>query len=128
MRGEVVSFHLFDVGGTFDLSALEQTAASRPALNAPEVGKGTPPYVEFPRPVVVGGAPVRVGGKWGKAEADVRLHFFRLGVVSVRVRIPVDVSSLAALQSFDGSVVEIDGTRLPLREAGRALADRERSA
>jgi hypothetical protein len=128
LRGEVLSFQLFDVGGTFDLDALAKTAADRSPLKAPEVGKGTPAYVEFPRPVVFGGAPVRVEGAWGASQAEVRLHFFQLGVVSVRIRVPIDVPSLASLQGFDASVVELDGKRVPIRDAARMIADRERAA
>lgn len=128
MRGEVVRFQLYDVGGTFDLATLERAAAHEAHLQAPEVGKGTPPYVEFPRPIAFRAEPVRVAGPWGSALAQVRLHFFQLGVVSVRIRVPIDVPSLATLQGFDASTVEILGRHIPLRDAGRALADRERTA
>lgn len=128
MRGEVLSFRLFDVGGTFDIPTLERVVATRAPLKAPEVGKGTPAYVEFPRPVVFGTAPVRVEGKWGEAEAEVRLHFYQLGVVTVRLRIPVDVPELATLQGFESSSVTIGGQRIQLRDAGRAILERERTA
>lgn len=110
------------------MPALSRTAATRGTLKAPEVGKGTPAYVEFPRPILFGSPSIQVEGKWGSAQAEVRLHFYQLGVVSIRLRIPVDVPSLAFLQGFDDSFVVIDGARMPLREAGRAIFDRERAA
>ena len=124
----MVSYRFFDVGGTFDMAALNRTATTRGPVKAPEVGKGTPAYVEFPRPIQFEGPPIKVEGPWGSAQAEVRLHFYQLGVVSIRLRIPFDVAAIAHLQGFEDSVVTIDGARVPLRDAGRAVFDRERAA
>lgn len=128
MHGEILSMHLFDVGGTFDLAALGRSLAGRDAKRGPPIGKGTPAYVEFPQPLVVAQPAVEIETPVGRVPADVVLAFFPLGVVSVRFRLRIQVESFSALWNWNQSHVIVDGERLLLDAAARRLVDRERPA
>jgi hypothetical protein len=128
MRGEVIVYHLFDVGGTFDLDALSKVAATRAEAKALEVRKGTPRYVEFPRPVVFPIPALSVKGSWGASKASVSLQFFQLGAASIRFRVPVEIEDLAALQRFDTTLVEVNGRSVPFIEAAEMILEQERPA
>lgn len=127
MKGEIVSLHLFDVGGTLDLAHLRQRMAGRDPHTAPAAGKGTPAYVEFPRPLVVGPTRVDLRGPLASS-AEVTFLFFPIGVVSVRLRARAEVEQLSGLASWAQTLVLLDGQSLPLEAAARALLDRERPA
>lgn len=126
MQGEVVVFHLFDVGGSLDLPALERSLSGRQPLSAPQVGKGTPAYVEFPQPLVVPMAPAQVRTPMGPVEAQVTFLYFAIGGVSVRLRMPVQVADLVQLRAWGQSTVRLDEKDLGLAAAARALVERER--
>jgi hypothetical protein len=128
MRGEILSMHLFDVGGTLDLGALGRAFAGRDPKRGPPIGKGTPAYVEFPQPLVVTQPPVEIDTPVGRLPADVVLAFFPLGVVSVRLRLRIDVARFSDLWSWNQSLVHIGAERLLLEPAARQIVERERAA
>lgn len=127
MKGEVVSLHLFDVGGTLDVGALAKALDARTPTRGPSIGKGTPAYVEFPQPVVLQLPPIHVEAAFGRLRADVFLAFFPLGAVSVRLRIPIEIGAVARLTDWSKSTVDMDGKRMPFDAAARALVERERA-
>jgi len=127
MRGEILSLHLFDVGGTFDLAELGRALSDRDAKRGPVIGKGTPPYVEFPQPLVVLHSPVEIETPVGRAPAEVVLAFFALGVVSVRLRLKVDVEKFSELWNWNQSLVHMGTERLLLEPAARQIIERERA-
>ncbi len=128
MKGEIVAFQLVDVGGTFDLALLARSLADRQPREAPSVGKGTPPYVEFPRPLVVPHSPVTLETAAGPVEAEVTFLYFPIGAVSVRFRIPVEVASLAELRTWNQTSVRLEGQKFGFEAAARLLLERDRSS
>lgn len=128
MKGELVAFHLFDVGGSFDLAALERTLAHRKPAQAPAIGKGTPAYVEFPRPLVVAGDSLELRTPLGPLKAQVSLLYFPLGAVSVRFRLPFEVEQVAKLGTWNQSTAHVNEGWHSLEDAARALLEKERSA
>jgi hypothetical protein len=126
LQGEVVSLHLFDVGGSFDLAAIERALAAE-HRGPPPIGKGTPEYVEFPRPVVVPRPSVPLHTPWGPVEAHASIAYFALGVVSVRFRIPVNVPDLTTLTRWTQTQAEVAGERLALGAAARRMFEDHRT-
>lgn len=126
MKGEAIVFHLFDVGGTLDLAALDKALAGRGPRRPPSVGKGTPAYVEFPRPLVLDLESVNVEGPNGLVAAKASIHFFPVGAVSVRIRVPLEVESMARLETWGAVRVLIEGKSFAWEQASRLLLERER--
>lgn len=91
MKGEIVDFRLYDLGAEVDLAKVARLL-DMPAGLAPLVVRSpTPPSVAFPEPrEVVLPLDGVVGGR-----VEIRVH--ALGVLSVRLRIPFETASLAAL-------------------------------
>lgn len=127
MRGEVIAFHLFDLGGTLDLGALEARLEPRGPTRAPPVGKGTPPYVEFPQPLVVGLPPLELATPIGPLRAEATLYYFAIGAVSLRIRVPLEFAGLKALGGWRQATATLDGRALGLDGAARHLVERERA-
>lgn len=100
MKGEVISFHLFDLGGALDLNVLKTRLADKGPTRPPPIGKGTPPYVEFPQPIVVASRSVELETPLGRLPAEVSVSYFPLGVASLRLRAPIEVADLSALRAW----------------------------
>lgn len=124
--GELVALHLYDVGASFDMARLERALAPH-APKAPAVGKGTPPYVEFPRPLVVPSDPVDVETPQGRIRAEVTLHFYAVGAVSVRFRLPLVLEDPGATWLWDECTVRVGEETIPLAKAGRRVLERDRA-
>lgn len=126
MRGEIVSLQLFDVGGTFGLKELRERLQRLDPRAGPSVGKGTPPYVEFPTPLIVDLEPVTVHGPLGDGAAKVTLVYFPIGAVSVRFRHEFEVPALKQLQGWSQSQIGWKGRLLSIEQAARAILDDQR--
>lgn len=125
MKGEVVSLHLFDVGGSFDLAELTRRFDARGPTSGPAIGKGTPAYVEFPRPLVVTAPGVDLETPVGRVAASVVLAFYPIGAVTVRFRAPIEADA-AGLTKWNEARALVGAQRLPLDQAARELVERDR--
>ena len=126
MRGEIVSFQLIDLGGTVDVSALQQSLRDRKRGVRPGVGKGTPGYVEFPEPITFELAPLRTTGPLGTLEARVSIEYFPIGAASVRFRVPIEVKKLSELREWSRTQVQWLGETVSLEAAARRLVEQDR--
>src|SRR5687767_10586155 len=112
MRGELLRLQFYDLGGTLDLAALERSLAGRSPSGAPAIGKGTPGYVEFPRPLLVELASLPTRGPFGSGASRVSLAYFAIGAAYFRIRVPFEATDLAGLARFHEVRFEVDGSWL----------------
>lgn len=128
MRGEIISLQLFDLGGTIDLAALERSIPKTESASPPSVGKGTPSYVKFPRPLVVKGAEVEVQGPDKRTSASIQFLYYAIGAVSVRIRFPVEAASLGEIGAVAQYRLILDEQRWTFEEGARRLVERARGS
>jgi hypothetical protein len=128
MRGELVRFQMFDLGGSLDLTSLRKMVERRNPEGAPLVGKGTPVYVEFPRPLVLRLPDIAMRGPFGEGKASGFVSFFAIGAVSVRIHAPFTAHALTDLQSWTSLRLQVGGEWLAPEAAARALFEAERGA
>jgi hypothetical protein len=92
MRGEWVRIALFDIGAEVDLERVH-TILGRPAAPAPFVARSpAPDYAPVPRPREVAFEPPE---STPGTKVEVRVH--AVGVVAVRIRLPLEAGSLDTL-------------------------------
>lgn len=98
LRGEVVYFYAFDVANEFRLDRAAELLAGRSAPFAARWGRPAPRSVPVSRPLVIEPTypDVRVNGH----PARLTIRIYEVGVVSVTIRAPLAVDSLAALNPF----------------------------
>lgn len=94
---------LFDVGAAIDLEAARQMLGRSTEAAPVEAQSAVPPTAPFPQPREVRFTPA--SGPPG-CRIEVRLH--RIGVVTVRIRWPVQSATLAALAQA-GADVQVEG-------------------
>ncbi|MEA3190924.1 MAG: hypothetical protein QOD77_1506 [Thermoplasmata archaeon] len=118
MRGEVVHFSLYDVGAELRLEKVQRMLGRAPAPAPLTTESPTPAYVGFSQPLEVAWTPE--GASTPGMRVEVRLH--AVGVVAVRIRLPVTV---AAMEELPGAskAARIQGRTLEEASAGwfRAL-------
>lgn len=126
MRGEIVSLQLFDLGGSLRLEDLKRSLRHLNPHAGPSIGKGTPPYVEFPTPLMVEADPLPVRGPLGEGSARVTLVYFPIGAVSVRFRFDFEVEGIPDLLGSGQSLIEWQGRAIPFDQAARAILEAQR--
>lgn len=126
MRGEILRLQFYDLGGTLDLAALEGSMAGRRPRGGPAIGKGTPGYVEFPRPLVVELAPLPTKGPFGSADSKVFLSYLAIGAAYFRIRTPFESEGLDQLRQFAETRFQVGSEWLSAEDAGRRLLEAER--
>lgn len=127
MRGEIVSLQLFDLGGSLRMADLHARLQRFHPRSGPSIGKGTPPYVEFPTPLVVDLPPLKARGPLGEGPVRITLAYFPIGALSVRLRFEFEAQDLATLRGWSQTQVAWDGAWLSVEQAARAVLQHQRA-
>lgn len=128
MDAEIVYLYAYDIGNEADLPAIERMM--RGAAERFDLGRIKDAPRDFPvfQPLGVQLNPVEVDGPQGRIRLVPSIKLFAVGAMSVKVRVPVQVQSLAGLANYRDLRLP-DGVSLAdkAQELGRQVFDRIRS-
>jgi hypothetical protein len=118
LQGEVVYFYAFDVANEIHLDRAAELLAGRSTRFTARWDRPAPRSVPVARPLVV--EPTIPDARVNGCPVRLLVRIFEVGVVSVTVRVPFTVNSLAALVPFHNPTLN-DGR--PLDALGREQRD-----
>jgi hypothetical protein len=114
MRGEVVSYFVYDLGARVNLERVQRVLDEVPEFPAISLQKAAPRYVELPRPLVARFDPIALETTLGPRRVEAVAKIFDIGAVSIQLRIPFEVATLQELHPYLNLVVSVDGRKMGL--------------
>lgn len=116
MRGEVVCYFIYDLGGRVSLDRVKRVLDEVPAFPATSVQKAAPRYVELPRPLVAKFDPQEWETTIGALRVEAVARIYDIGAVSLQFRIPFDEPSLADVHKYLNLQIAAGGEKLSLHD------------
>ena len=102
MRGEVVYFRLFDLGGSIDLDEIRRQAPRDFLSGRVPTDRAAPKYAQFPEPLVVTVDRRALETNLGPITFDLAVRLYAVGSLAITLRAPFDVPRLRDLMPFAG--------------------------
>ena len=102
MRGEVVYFRLFDLGGSIDLDEIRRQAPRDFLSGRVPTDRAAPKYAQFPEPLVVTVDRRTLETNLGPITFDLTVRLYAVGSLAITLRAPFDVPRLRDLMPFAG--------------------------
>lgn len=116
MRGEVVYYFVYDLGGRVGLERVQRVLNEVPEFQAVSVQKAAPRYVALPRPLVARFAPMELETPIGMLRVEATAKVFNIGAVSIQFRIPFQEPGLGDLNKYLNLQVALAGEKLTLHQ------------
>ncbi len=125
MKGDVIYYFIYDLGGEVELSRVGQVLDEHPIFEHIETLKTSPRYVDFPKPLTLRLPRERRDTTLGRLSFDVQVRVFAIGAASFQLRASFDVPSLADLTPYgDLRIVLPTGAEVPIESLTRDLFHR----